>query len=445
LVVPAATDSGPGEATCGYSASLPAIADDANAPTLNTATATLNDIGFDATASIGYTANRIRENAALTDDEIGLDESLIGHAQAGSYTFGPYTGGDSHTCSSNRADYFVDGVYTQMKWTIENWAYVYSDGEEQDKDDATTTYTCDASFVDILKTTNDVVDPTKDIRFKLYDVDGNDLDDEVSTAGDEDGQLQFQTALVPGDSYTICEAPVPAGYTFEITVDGGNVLTYAGPPGAVDPTGEIQCFDFVAADSPTTLLFYVNNSYPGGAPRTPGYWKNWSTCSGGNQAETAAKLGGVEEGVYLLDDLLPQTIGGLTIETCEEGVLILDARDLTEVDKKDRPINRSNDAAYTLARALLAARLNQDAGACPATGYDFLGEYGFDGTFEQVLTAADEVLSAVEFDGSGSFLAPSDLKGKNNPLVPLAQEALFLYEIIDDYNNSEICTGEESH
>jgi len=29
---------------------------------------------------------------------------------------------------------------------------------------------------------------------------------------------------------------------------------------------------------------------------------------GGNQAQTAAHLGGPEEGVYLLDDLLPQTI-----------------------------------------------------------------------------------------------------------------------------------------
>ena len=68
-----------------------------------------------------------------------------------------------------------------------------------------------------------------------------------------------------------------------------------------------------------------------------------------------------------------------------------------------------------------------------------------DGTFEQLLTAADDVLSAVGFTGTGSFLAPGDLKGKNNPLVPLAEEALFLYEIIDDYNNSEICTGEPSH
>ena len=157
--------------------------------------------------------------------------------------------------------------------------------------------------------------------------------------------------------------------------------------------------------------------------------------------------------MFLLDDLLPQTLGDyLTIGTCEDGVLILDARDLLETNKKGNPINRSSDAAYTLARALLAARLNQDAGACPVSAEQWgayeaeAGETGYN-SFEEVLTAADGVLSdpLVQFNGTGSFLAPQDLKGKNNPLVPLAEKALTLYEIIDDYNNGYICTGEFSH
>jgi hypothetical protein len=130
--------------------------------------------------------------------------------------------------------------------------------------------------------------------------------------------------------------------------------------------------------------------------------------------------------------------------------LILDSRDLCYLDRKADPINRSNDAAYTLAKALLAARLNQDAGACPGDGVTFdFSDYGLGDalTFEQVLSAADELLSnePVQFDGCGSYLAPRDLKGKNNPLKDLANLALALYEIIDDYNNSEICTGDESH
>jgi hypothetical protein len=408
-------------ATCGYTA-IPG----GRTATENKATGTFNDIDFVATYPVSFAKNVVKGTANAIDTEIGLDESLT----AGN---GPwdYDKSYSHTCSSNRADYFVGGVYTQMTDTIVNWAYVYSEGEEQDKDDATTTWTCDASFVDLYKTTNgQPADPTKDIAFALY---SGTSELEVVSTMNSGADLQFQTALVPGDEYTICEYPVPAGYTFEISVNGGNVLTYAGPPGTENPTGEVQCFDFNAESAGTTLTFDVENRYPGGAPRTPGYWKNWSTCSGGNQAATAAKLGGVEEGVFLLDDLLPQTLGiegehTFTIDECEVGVLVLSAK---SVDKEK---NMANDAAYTLARALLAARLNQDAGACVPTGT-------WDGmTFEQVLTAADELLSGVGFDGTGSYLGPKNKKDKD-----LAAYALWLYEIIDDYNNSELCTGDPSH
>jgi hypothetical protein len=127
-------------------------------------------------------------------------------------------------------------------------------------------------------------------------------------------------------------------------------------------------------------------------------------------------------------------VGSFEITTCEEGVLILDSR---TVDKEK---NMSNDAAYTLAKALLAARLNQDAGACVVVdwpeGYD---PQGFE-TFEEVLTASDELLSGVGFDGTGSYLGPKNKKDKD-----LAAYALKLYEIIDGYNNSELCTGDPSH
>jgi hypothetical protein len=450
LTVPAG-----GTAVCSYEANDLGYADDAAAPNNNTASIVLNGITFSGDAAIEYTANRIRENATLTDDEIGLNKSLTGHTQAGTYTFGPYTGPDSHTCSSNRADYFVNGVYTQMTDTIVNWAYVYSDDELQDKDDATTTWTCDASFVDLYKTTNgQPADPTMDIAFALYSYVEQPpnadpklrvptLEETVSTLNNG-ANLYFQTALRPGDEYTICEYPVPAAYTFEISVNGDLVLTYAGPPGEENPTGEIQCFDFTAEPASTTSTFDVENRYPGGAPRTPGYWKNWSRCSGGNQADTADRLndylGPIDgAGVFLLDDLLPQTIGSFTIETCEDGVSILDSRTLSGD-------NMSNDAAYTLAKALLAARLNQNAGACVPL---FEEPYVYDpkkgdmvtlGTFEEVLTAADGVLEGVEFDGTGDYLGP-----KNKDQRELAAYALWLYEIIDDYNNSYLCTGEESH
>jgi hypothetical protein len=390
---------------------------------------------------VSFVKNVVNGTATVTDTEIGLNKELT--AGSGSWF---YSKDYEHSCSTDRADYFEDGIYKQGKWTIENWAYVKTGEILHDKDDATTTYTCDASFADIYKTLNGAeVDPTLDIQFALYS--GETILSTVSTLNNG-ANLQFPTALVPTASYTICEYPVPAGYTFEISVDGGYVSTYAGPPGTVDPTGEVQCFNFVAAASGTTLTFDIENSYPGGAPRTPGYWKNWNRCSGGNQAKTADKLNDYlgpwdGAGVFLLDDLLPQTIGSFTIDViniydkkgevvdtysaCEVGVSILSAQDYYSGK------NKANDAAYTLARALLAARLNQGAGACvPIDTYD--GK-----TFEQVLTAADEVLVGIGFNGTGDYLGPKT-KDKTTSTY-----ALWLYGIIDDYNNGELCTGDPSH
>jgi hypothetical protein len=378
-----------------------------------------------ATKDIDWEAT-VYNGTAVVDDDQESDFPTTVNAGEGPWE---WTETQSHTCSTVRSDYGADGSYSDTRY---NKATVNGSDGDYDESSAETTYTCKASFVDIYKTTNDLpADPTQDIGFDLFS--GTDWLETVSTLGNGP-DLEFQTALVPGDSYTICESPVPAGYTFEITVNGGlvPVPTYAGPPGAVDPTGEIQCFDFNAGDTGTTLLFEVNNSYPGGAPRTPGYWKNWSICSGGNQANTAAKLGGVEANVFLLDDLLPQTVGDFPITTCEAGVLILDSRSL---DGK----NRSNDAAYTLAKSLLAARLNQGANACVPVGtFDYRDETGL--TFEQILTRADELLSEVGFDGTGKYLDP-----KNKQDADLRADGLYLYEIIDDYNNSEICTGDPSH
>ena len=73
------------------------------------------------------------------------------------------------------------------------------------------------------------------------------------------------------------------------TVNGGIVPIFAGPPGDDFPTGQIQCFDFVAPDQ-STAVFNVENSFPGGAPRTPGYWKNWNRCSGSACASAGSSL-----------------------------------------------------------------------------------------------------------------------------------------------------------
>jgi hypothetical protein len=246
---------------------------------------------------------------------------------------------------------------------------------------------------------------------------------------------------------------VPAAYTFEISVNGDNILTFAGPPGEENPTGEIQCFDFTAPhpDTQVTLTFNINNRYPGGAPRTPGYWKNWNRCSGGNQAETADKLNGglgpvLGAGVFLLDDLLPQTIGQLDIipgyygdpEACQMGVYVLDSR--WAIGNKAGK-QASNDAAYELARNYLAARLNQDAGACDPDGWTWEHDrWEEPKTFEQVLTEAQNFLDSIGYDGEGDLLGPRNKKEAEDRAY-----ALFLAGILDDYNNSELCDGDPSH
>jgi hypothetical protein len=422
-------------ATCDYSVDMGDDLDGGQATEYtNTAKATIGGGSFTGTANFKFsdvdpTLADGSEPAEVTatDDNATPGETGDDHHSTtiSETTADVITYAQSGICPTDRTKY-TNGVYTVI---LTNIADI---DQTDDTDTKTVTVNCEASFVDILKTTNGSVDPSKDIRFKLYDSTGADLNDEVSTLNDADGRLGFATALVPGDSYTICESPVPAGYTFEISVNGGNVLTYAGPPGALNPTGEVQCFDFTAAASPTTLLFEVNNSFPGGAPRTPGYWKNWNTCTGGNQAKTAAKLGGVAEGVFLLDDLLPQTVGDLEVTKCKVGVRILDSRDIK--GKK-----RGNDGAYILARSYLAALLNQDAGACDPDGLTFdVDGVGDDLTFQEVLNAAQALLDAQDFDGTGGYLGPKDRSGDR-------EIALALYEIIDDYNNSELCTGEPSH
>ena len=94
--------------------------------------------------------------------------------------------------------------------------------------------------------------------------------------------------------------------------------------------------------------------------RTPGYWKNWSRCTGGKQVETATKNGGPAAGFYLLDDHLPHTLwtnsGGMTgcqsftISECALGVKVLSTQDRNGKQ-------RASDAAYNLAKHLMAYQL----------------------------------------------------------------------------------------
>jgi hypothetical protein len=193
-----------GSATCDYTAKT------GSRLPYNTATATRGEVSVWDTVAVKW----------VKGADVGLDATVIdstyGPIPAGATQ--PFTYTDSHECSTDREDYGAT-TWSYTGGATNTATITWTGGSDSSTDE--TTYTCTTGFVDVIKTTNDVVDPTKDIRFDLY----KELTklETVSTLNDPDGQLPFQTALVPGDTYTVCESPVPAGYTFEITVNGGLV------------------------------------------------------------------------------------------------------------------------------------------------------------------------------------------------------------------------------
>jgi hypothetical protein len=281
-------------------------------------------------------------------------------------------------------------------------------------------------MVDLLKLTNGVQNPDMMWNFTLVGPDVSESDSTPPPLVDFSG-----AKLVAGETYTLCETGIPPTWSIQWAldanhngaIDDGETLPYVGGMTGnllevYDPTygengasNDVRCVDFVA--QPGDLVqFIIDNQAPGGEPRTPGYWKNWNTCTGGNQADTAAKNGGVAEYWFLLDDLIPTTVGGLEIATCEDGVLILDHRDLNGKKK-------ASDAAYNLARNLLAAKLNLAAGAETC------------GAVQAAVPEADALLSAIGWDGIG----PPGLRSKDQEY----QQANDLATDLDLYNNGDLC------
>jgi len=298
-------------------------------------------------------------------------------------------------------------------------------------------------LVTVKKLTQGEVNSTVDWTFTLYegpDGYGGDVLASSSTFGDTDGILVFgDYNLDPDKTYTVCENEIPAGWTsfWQVDTDGDGVADTTvipyNPNQYDDPPEDIgnRCFDIgsgttVPIPAGGMVFFQVDNTYPGGEPRTPGYWKNWNYCTGGGQADTADQNGGWQAGYWLLEDVLDPDIGGgivwddilndsllFNITTCERAVSILDTRDFVTGKK------RASDGAYTLAMHLLAAQMNFAAGA---------------ETCQEALNAsldAEELLDKHDFTGEGSYLSSKDDD---------YAYALELAEILDQYNNGELCT-----
>jgi hypothetical protein len=338
------------------------------------------------------------------------------------------------------------GDYVAGAWSCDGGSLV---GSTVTLDEGETGVTCTIvntakAMVTVDKRFGGTVDPTIDVDFYIFSgprigtgsgfLGGTPIASD-STLGDADGLLFDGVKLNPDATYTVCEDAVPAGWdsTWWIDADGDGVFgageteIFPYNPHATDPIPEnfgVLCYDFTLGAGEALAIGIENTPPPGGGQRTIGYWKNWSTCTKGNQAATAASNGGAAEGFYLVDDLLPQTIGDLTIDNCEDAVSILDKRDINNGKK------RAGDAAFALAAQLLAAQLNVDAGAgtCAAA--------------TQAIADAQQLLDDINFNGTGSYFKGSNSNGKGNANTGDAEQAALAHQlaaILDAYNNGLLC------
>ncbi|GAP69955.1 hypothetical protein BA6E_121408, partial [Bacteroidales bacterium 6E] len=316
------------------------------------------------------------------------------------------------------------------------------------------------SWINLTKTTNQAVDPTLTWSFVLYDGSYSESATPIAretTQGVLDGVL-FKSAgpLSRYTLYTVCEIGVPAGYgtiwMIDPELDGIFVAipytTHPGTDGVFNPNSVDlppqdlgnRCYEFSGSllpanifgnKTPLALQLQVDNTFPGGDARTPGYWKNWNTCTGGGQQYTATEnsvdkngdglitaFDRVYSGWAMLDDIIDLfgiTWGEFELTTCEDAQKILDNRDLDGV-------NRASDPAYTLAKHLLAYQLNQGAGSYIC--YDMT----------PIEDEAVTLLVKINFAGIGDYLR------KTTPATKaLASRALELSAILDAYNNNEGC------
>lgn len=212
---------------------------------------------------------------------------------------------------------------------------------------------------------------------------------------------------LPFDTYQVCEVDIPAGWRSSLSLEGGFIPNSVGNP---NPDTRTVCKD-VVVQYPWVHLVEVNNTEftepppppppPPSAPaHTIGYWKNWSSCSGGKQDalldQALAAAGGIR-------------IGDLLVNTCQDAVDLLSKSDLNGM-------KRATDAAYRLAAQLLGARLNFQAGAVRCDAAVAAANNG------------QSLLDGIGFTGLGSYKA-----------VINADAADLLAESLDEYNNGHLC------
>ena len=220
------------------------------------------------------------------------------------------------------------------------------------------------------------------------------------------GVIDLATDLVPGDTYQLCEVVMPGW------------MTTLGPPFFVvfNPSGDNStvCTDFSIQPEETRSFSIDNQPPPGGLARTIGFWKNWSSCSKGQQRPVLDQtLAAAEpDGVRIGDLVLHGSTSRPNVSPdCLKAVRILNK------SRIDNGKKMASDPAFNLAAQLLAAKLNLVAGAgvCPAA--------------VSAINDAQTLLDVVNFDGV-----------RHDKMTPVqTSQANALATKLDQYNNNVLC------
>jgi len=189
------------------------------------------------------------------------------------------------------------------------------------------------------------------------------------------------------------------------------------PPDGVAPNpnvdNSILCVNFTVEPGQTKVFNVDNTPPPGGRALTIGFWKNWSSCTGGGQgAELDKKLfiaSSLQPGIGLVVSAKylgpgwslfapPYYLtlkGGATENSSPDCTKTVNLLNKSTANGKKK---MASDPLFNLVAQLIAAELNYFAGAgkTPTTTTNInmavvlLGKYGFNGdTYSPKLTAAD--------------------------------------------------------
>ena len=225
--------------------------------------------------------------------------------------------------------------------------------------------------------------------------------------------LSFDTALVAGATYQMCELLPGIGWMTSLFTGGGFTPNVVNDPLA---DNSLICHDFTATAGELKTIEVDNTPPPGGLALTIGYWKNHASCSSssGKQklaldivlASFAIASGQSTHGVFM---------GALYVDTCSEAVALLNKSTLG--GKK-----MASDPAYNMAAQLMAVELNLQGGA---------GACGGLLTYREM---AQTLLAKYAFNGTSSYTSGASK-------MSAADQALanFLASKLDDWNNNTLC------